>query len=141
MLSRDLALSLARAGLPWSPAKGDRFVVPDRDLDDEVFVVSDMVVEAVDVPDGDRLLAFNGTTEWALDSLEAGEAIWLPREDQLRTLLGESFRSLERLGGEAGGYAVTVRRAERTDRHVDVDPESALARALLTLLADGGGAR
>ena len=78
MLSRALAESLRDAGLRWAPAKGDRFVVPDRDLDDEVFVVSDMVVEAVDVPDGDRLLAFNGTTEWALDSLEAGEAICLP---------------------------------------------------------------
>jgi hypothetical protein len=140
MLSRDLAVALRRAGLHWSPAKGDRFVIPDRDLDDEVFVVSDMVVEAVEVPDGDRLLAFNGTTEWALDSLEAGEAIWLPREDQLRTLLGPAFASLERLDGEPGGYAVTVRVAGRTDRHLDLDAESALARALLAL-ATGDGAR
>ena len=84
MTDIELARSLRRAGVHWSPVKGDRFMVPDRDLDDEVFVVSDMVVEAVDMPDAGRILAFNGTTEWALDSLEAAEAIWLPREDQLR---------------------------------------------------------
>jgi hypothetical protein len=136
MLTRELARSLRRAGVAWSPAKGDRFMVPDRDLDDEVFVVSDMVVEAMDVPDGGRLLAFNGTTEWALDSLEAAEAVWLPREDQLRTLLGDAFVSLERLDTEPSGYAVTVRVDDETARHVDVDAEGALARALLALLAD-----
>jgi hypothetical protein len=134
MLTRELAQSLRRAGLCWTPAKGDRFVVPDRDLDDEVFVVSDMVVEAVDVPDGGRLLAFNGTTEWALDSLEAGEAIWLPREDQLRSRLGDAFVSLERLDSDPVGYAVAVRVGDDVVRHVDVDAESALARALLALL-------
>ena len=118
----------------WSPEKGDRFVIPDRDLDDEVFVVSDMVVEAVDLPRVGRILAFNGTTEWALDSVEAAEAIWLPREEQLRSLMGDAFVSLERLETEPAGYAVTVRVAGELDRHVDVDAEAALARALLGLL-------
>jgi hypothetical protein len=134
MLTRELAESLRDAGMSWSPAKGDRFVVPDRDLDDEVFVVSDMVVEAVDLPKVGRILAFNGTTEWALDSLEAAEAIWLPREDQLRDLLGDAFVSLERLDTQPDGYAVTVRVAGETARHVDVDAEQALARALLAIL-------
>ena len=109
MTDIELARSLRRAGVHWSPVKGDRFMVPDRDLDDEVFVVSDMVVEAMDVPNAGGILAFNGTTEWALDSLEAAEAIWLPREDQLRGLLGDAFVSLERLDTEPVGYAVTVR--------------------------------
>jgi hypothetical protein len=135
MLTRELAISLRRAGVQWSPAKGDRFVVPDRDLDEEVFVVSDMVVEAVDVPKVGRILAFNGTTEWALDSVEAAEAIWLPREDQLRSLMGDAFVSLERLETEPAGYAVTVRAAGGLDRHVDLDAEAAMARALLRLLA------
>ncbi len=139
MLSRDLAESLRRAGVTWSPAKGDRFVVPDRDLDDEVFVVSDMVVEAVDLPRVGRILAFNGTTEWALDSLEANEAIWLPREEQLRTLLGDAFVSLERLDTEPQGYAVTVRAAGGRVRHVDVDAEAAFARAVLGLLTESDG--
>lgn len=131
MLTRALAEALRESGLHWSPVRGDFFVVPDRDLDDQVFVVSDMVIEAVDVPSGDRLLAFNGTTEWALDSLEAGEALWLPREDQLRALLGDAFVSLERLPSPTEGYAVTVRHDGVVRRHVDTDAEAALARALL----------
>ncbi len=134
MLTRELATALRRAGVQWRPVKGDRFVVPDRDLDDEVFVVSDMVVEAVDVPRIGRILAFNGTTEWALDSVEAADAVWLPREDQLRTLMGDAFVSLERLETEPAGYAVTVRVDGEVDRHVDVDAEAAMARALLRLL-------
>ena len=82
-----------------------------------------------------RILAFNGTTEWALDSVEAAEAIWLPREEQLRSLMGDAFVSLERLETEPAGYAVTVRVAGELERHVDVDAEAALARALLGLLA------
>lgn len=32
-----------------SPASGDRFVVPDTDLD-QVFTIAEMVIEAEDVP-------------------------------------------------------------------------------------------
>ena len=35
----ELARQLREAGLVWKPEPGDRFVVPDRDLD-EVFVLS-----------------------------------------------------------------------------------------------------
>ena len=56
-------------------------------MDDEVFVVSDMTVEVHDFPTG-KVIGFNGTTEWALDSLAQGDVVWLPREDQLRELLG-----------------------------------------------------
>jgi len=134
MLSRDLAQALQGAGLRWTPAKGDRFFVPDRDLDEHVFVLSDMVIELVDVPDGSRILAFNGTTEWALDSLEAGAAVWLPREDQLRELLGSAFVGLEALDGATTGYAVTVEVAGVRERYVDVGVEPAYARALLAVL-------
>ena len=117
----------------WSPAKGDRFMVPDRDLDDEVFVVSDMVVEAVDVPKVGRILAFNGTTEWALDSLEAAEAIWLPREDQLAGC--SATRSSHWSGSTPSRWGTPSPCASAvTVRHVDVDAEAALARALLQLL-------
>jgi hypothetical protein len=134
MLSRELARELLGAGLRWAPAKGDRFFVPDRDLDDHVFVLSDMVIELVDVPDGSRILAFNGTTEWALDSLEAAAAVWLPREDQLRELLGRAFVGLESLSGATPGYAVTVEVFGARERHVDVEVEPAYARALLAVL-------
>ena len=131
MLSFQLATALRDAGATWRPAPGDAFVVPDRDLDEHVFVLSDMVIQTVEVPDGPAILAFNGTTEWALDSLEANEAVWLPREDQLRELLGEEFVSLERLPGAAVGYAVTLTGGRR---YLDVNSSAAHARALLANL-------
>jgi hypothetical protein len=134
MLALDLARALRDAGLSWRPTKGDRFVIPDRDMDDQVFVLSDMVIERFQPPSGDELLAFNGTTEWALDSLESGEVLWLPREDQLREELGEVFLGLERLPGTPAGYAVTVADGTETRRYVDVAAEPAYARALLDLL-------
>lgn len=130
MLSLDLARALREAGLLWEPRPGDAFAVPDRDLDDQVFVLSDMVVQTLHPPDGPPVLAFNGTTEWALDSLEAHEAVWLPREDQLRATLGAAFTALERVPGPPEGYAVTAGGV----RHVDVTAEAAYARAVLASL-------
>lgn len=101
-------------------------MVPDRDMDDDVFVVSDMTVEVHDYPGG-KVIGFNGTTEWALDSIEQREVIWMPREEQLRALLGPQFVRLEAV---PGGYAVHL-----TDgRHVADDAEQAYAGALLDLL-------
>jgi len=136
VIDLDLGTALRDAGLDWTPTAGDRFMVLDRDLDDQVFVVSEMVIEARDTPSG-PLLAFNGTTEWALDSLEVQDAVWLPREDQLRELLGEAFVSLEAAGGGdvPPGFAVTVRVAGTGHRHVEVTADAAYARALLDLLA------
>jgi hypothetical protein len=104
-MSVNLAIRLRDAGLSWRPAPGDHFVIPDRDLDDQTFVLSDMIVQVHELPRA-TVIGFNGTTEWALDDIERDEAIWLPREDQLRALLGEAF---ERLEHDGGNYRVTVR--------------------------------
>ena len=122
-LAADVVAALAERGVAWTPRSGDRFVFTERDLD-QVFVVSEMVIEVADLPSG-RLIRFNGTTEWALDSTPAEDVVWLPREDQLREVLGESFLALARVGD---GWAVTL-----TDgsRHVADDPEDAYARAVL----------
>jgi len=132
--SIDLAQRLAAAGLTWEPAAGDRFVVPGRGMDDDAFVLSDMTVEIHDLPTG-RIIGFNGTTEWALDSLELDEVVWLPREAQLRELLGERFRRLEAV---EGGFVVVVSDGLGTEqRHIDLDAEDAYARALLATLELG----
>jgi hypothetical protein len=131
VLSTELGRSLRAVGLVWKPQNGDRFFVPDRDLDDTVFVLSDMVIQELKLPDGTPLLAFNGTTEWALDSLEASEAIWLPREDQLRELLGDAFEGLEPLPEPGRGFAVLA----SGERYVDVTADNAYARALLDVLS------
>ena len=97
-ISIELAGALKSAGLAWHPASGDRFTLVTGTFDGEVFTLSDMVVEAHEFPSG-TVLGFNGTTEWALDSAQVTDALWLPREDQLRELLGAAFRRLERAGG------------------------------------------
>ncbi len=127
--ARALREAMDRAELTWAPTPGDRFFVPDRGFE-APFIVSEMVIEVRDLPSG-RLIRFNGTTEWALDSVSADEVLWVPWEHQLRDLLGERFGSLERLPGEVEGYAVVL-----TDgsRHVDLDPERAYAHAVLAVL-------
>lgn len=117
---------LAARGRTWEPLPGDRFVIPDRDLD-TVFVVADMTIEVEELPTG-RLVRFNGTTEWALDSIAADDVCWLPWEHQLRDLLGSGFASLQALPAPGGGYAVELSDGRR---FIDVDPESAYLRALL----------
>jgi len=131
----EVAQELKEAGLGWKPALGDRFAIPDRDLDDEVFVLSNMTVEVHSMPEG-PVIGFNGTTEWALDDVEMDEVIWLPREDQLRELLGGTFRSLHR---GADGYEVLIELlgAERT--FAGASAESTYAAALLHLLAAATG--
>ena len=46
MISVELATALKQAGLVWHPASGDRFTLTTGAFDDEVFTLSDMVVEA-----------------------------------------------------------------------------------------------
>lgn len=125
MIDADLATRLRAAGLPWRPSSGDRFTIPDGDLADDVFVIAEMTIEIQDVPGGNRVIKFNGTTEWALDSIDAARVLWLPREDQLRDELGDHFDALTAV---PGGFAVTL-----TDhsRHLDIDAERAYARAVL----------
>jgi hypothetical protein len=132
-LARRVGEHLAARGVPWRPESGDRFVLPGRDLD-QVFVVSEMTIEVHELSTG-MLIRFNGTTEWALDSIPAAEAVWLPREDQLRTLLGDRFGRLERLPGPPEGFAVVL-----TDgrRYADTDAECAYARALVGATASSG---
>lgn len=131
VISLDLARRLHDTGLAWSPRNGDRFWLPDRDLDQMVFTVSDMVVEVREHPTG-RVFAFNGTTEWALDAVEQREAVWLPRLDQLLELLGPRFLNLT---ARSGGYVVRVRVRQREEDHVDVGATDAAARALLGVLS------
>lgn len=105
MISTDIARALRAAGLAWRPVSGDAFRIERPDLDGDVFHVSDMTIEPHEFDTG-TILGFNGTTEWALDSLAVEDALWLPREDQLRALLGDVFRALHRVS--AGGYRVDL---------------------------------
>jgi hypothetical protein len=132
MISVELALRLRAAGLEWTPTSGDRFVIPGREMDADVFVVSELTIDVFQAPTG-PLIRFNGTTEWALDSVPQEAVVWLPREYQLREALGPRFRRLEPIGD---GFAVVIEgRDGSEERHVDVDAERAYARALLAALS------
>ena len=134
MLTIELARQLSDSGLAWEPRSGDRFVVSVKGMEEDVFVISEITVDVHHFKTGD-IIGFNGTTEWALDSVEQDKVVWLPREDQLRDLLGATFVSLEQL---EGGYAVTVRaRGGAVARHVDIDAERAYARAVAAQLESG----
>jgi hypothetical protein len=132
MISTDLALLLRSAGLRWVPASGDRFRVLVDGLDDEIFTISEMTIEAHAYDTG-TVLGFNGTTEWALDSVAQEDALWLPREDQLRAKLGGTFRSLAR--STDGTYQVLVEVVGRPEQVFSADEaEDAYAQALLSLV-------
>jgi len=89
-----------------------------------------MTIDTRSSPSG-RLIAFNGTVEWALDSILQREVIWLPSEGQLRELLGRQFLALERDGDllrcvvDLGGNRIEYRDANAAD---------AYGRAVLHLL-------
>jgi hypothetical protein len=86
MISLQLARQLNVAGLQWQPALNDFFAVPDRGMDERIFVISDLLV-TLEILRGQEIVAFQGASEWALDDLATGELIWLPREDQIRQAL------------------------------------------------------
>jgi hypothetical protein len=133
VVSIDLAIRLRRAGLRWRPVAGDRFMIPDRDMDDDVFVVSDMTIQVHDLTEG-PVIGFNGTVEWALDDVEKDEVVWLPREDQLRHLLGGAFRRLE---PDGDGFRVVVEVLGAAAQFTAGDAEDAYGLALLHVLDNG----
>ena len=130
MISIDLARELRDAGLDWQPHDGDRFVIPDRELDHHIFSISEMTVDVRTVPGG-RQIAFNGAVEWALDAIMENEVIWLPSEAQLRERLGMTFRSLERDGTT---YRCAIAAGPTTEVHEAATAADAYGRALLSVI-------
>jgi len=132
MISIDLARRLRDAGLEWLPAEGDRFMIPDRDLEEHVFTVSEMTIEVRKLAAG-RRISFNGAVEWALDSIMKREVVWLPAEAQLRDRLGSTFVAMRRA---EDGYRCEVDVAGETRSYDASNPADAYGRALLDLLGD-----
>ncbi|GAA3018484.1 pilus assembly protein CpaE [Microbacterium dextranolyticum] len=131
MISTELALALREAGLAWHPASGDRFQLDEPEFEADVFTVSEMTIEPRRYTTG-TILAFNGTTEWALDSVALEDALWLPREDQLRELLRGAFRALVRLPDT---FRVDIEFAGERSVFEHPEPADAYALALLHVLA------
>jgi hypothetical protein len=130
VIHEDTARQLRAAGLRWQPASGDTFAIDRPGMEGERFTVSDMTIEPHHFDTG-TILGFNGTTEWALDSLAVEDALWIPREDQLRELLGGTFRHLART---PDGYRVTVFLEGRERSFEEPEADAAYAQALLSLI-------
>lgn len=111
MLSLSVARQLKAAGLRWRPRRNDFFGIPDRDMDDEVFVITPMSI-TVTYWRGRRVVTFQGSFEWALDYILLTEVVWLPTEEQLREelerrLLNESQPAVQ-LHSTRDGYVCTI---------------------------------
>jgi len=136
MISTELAVALKDAGLIWHPRSGDRFQLDEPEFEADVFTVSEMTIEPREYPTG-RILAFNGTTEWALDSVAQEDALWLPHEHQLRELLRGSFRALRRLS-DTHEVEIALRSTDAAGEEVlrfeHPEPADAYALAVLEVL-------
>jgi hypothetical protein len=94
MVPISLAQQLKEAGLVWEADTHDFFAIPERGMDEQVFVVTD-VMAYLELLKGWPVVTFHGTAEWALDYILTAEVIWLPTESQIRerleqALLGEA---------------------------------------------------
>jgi len=106
-------------------------VIDQAEVGDEVFTVSEMTVEAHSYPSG-TVLGFNGTTEWALDSVALDDAVWLPSESQLREILRGGFKSLTVT--EEGRFRVDIVFRDEPATFVADDADDAYGEAVLHLV-------
>jgi len=137
MLSPTSAQQLRNAGLAWEPAELDFFVLPMAGFDNQVFVITNMTIMAEPVR-GQLSITFHGTVEWALDHVLAADALWLPREDQLREMLedhliGEAQPALT-LSTTQLGHRCDIRVDDQVLSFEGFDAAEAYAAALLHLL-------
>ncbi len=137
MISLALAKQLDEAGLVWAADRHDFFAIPGRGMDDQVFVLSDMMAR-LEILQGWPVVAFHGAAEWALDYIYTADVVWLPTESQLRSNLAEQ------LHGSASGafslildgdsYVCRLDRADDTLAFSGPTAEQAYGEALLHVL-------
>lgn len=90
MISLQLAQELKAAGLVWQAQNNDFFGIPDRGMDERVFVLSDVMAN-LELLQGWPAVAFHGAAEWAMDHIYTDEIVWLPTEEQLREALAAAL--------------------------------------------------
>ncbi len=136
MISVELARRLAAAGLKWTPAERDTFMVPGADMDQRIFVVSELTA-LIQPLAGVQHITFHGTSEWALDHVMVRDAVWLPSETQLRLAL-EEYLPEEAYVLERGpeGYHCLVPSIEGNGRSYPTADEAYGAALLHALAAD-----
>jgi len=140
VISVELAKQLKRAGLEWQPVERDTFIMPEHNLEGQVFVVSPLPA-LVQTFGGQQTITFHGSIEWALDYVVLAEAVWLPSETQLRELLAAAIGAdaplrIERLQAR---YRLTIGGGADVPEFEATTAEDAYGQALLHLLRSGAG--
>lgn len=137
MVKLETARKLKSAGIQWQPQINDYFAIPDRDMDERIFVISD-IQATIGLLQGIEVVSFQGASEWALDYLMMSEAVWLPREDQIRIALETVLLSAGRPEIELHTSLARANcRVSYRDRQYSFEgytPAEAYAEALLYLL-------
>ena len=130
-------MRLKQAGLAWRPAERDFFMMPDHNLDEQIFVVSALPA-LVQNFHSEMSITFHGSIEWALDYVLLSEAVWLPAETQLRTLLADAIGvdAPLRLDRTAAGYRLQIASGADLLEFDAGDAEDAYALALLHVLGN-----
>ena len=139
MLSLSTARRLKAAGLAWTPGLHDFFAIPDRGLDDRVFVISDVSVD-IELLRDQSIVTFNGTSEWALDYEVMSEVVWVPTEEQLRQQLEQRLAngasSALKLIHAPDGYWCQILSKGKALAFLGADASEAYAEALLHILEE-----
>ena len=140
MISSELAVRLKRAGLEWRPAERDFFMMPEHNLDEQIFVVSALPA-LVQNFHSEMSITFHGSIEWALDYVLLSEAVWLPAETQMRALLADAIGvdAPLRLDRTAAGYRLQIASGADMLEFDAGDAEDAYALALLHVLEARAG--
>lgn len=142
MLSLAVAQELKAAGLPWTPTAHDFFGIPNRGMDERLFVISD-VMTYIETIRGQPAVTFHGAVEWALDYVMLSEVIWIPREEQLREMVEVWLRAEAppalTLTSTRDGYRCEIRQWGETVPFEAFGAGEAYARALIYLLRQEGG--
>ena len=128
-------MRLKRAGLEWHPAERDFFMMPDHNLDEQIFVVSALPA-LVQNFHSEMSITFHGSIEWALDYVLLSEAVWLPSETQMRALLADAIGADAplRLDRTSAGYRLQIASGPDLLDFDAADAENAYALALLHVL-------
>jgi hypothetical protein len=142
MVSFIIAKQLKAAGLLWQPMLHDFFAIPDRDLDEQIFVINDMTAY-VELIRGWPIVTFHGSSEWALDYIYLQELVWMLTEsqarDELQQRLNDSPQPLVQLTGQANEYRCEIQFRGQGLAFMAAKASDAYAGALLYILQHSYG--
>ncbi|MCX6014195.1 MAG: hypothetical protein NT020_01155 [Chloroflexales bacterium] len=137
MIDVALARALVTAGLRWQPTNGDWFCLFDEG---ESWLIAPGAIE-IGQMDSAPVLMFHGASEWALDTVWAGEALWLPNASQLQLILMQFLgaQGTITLDVTAAGSRCRVRVADWLHEASAVNVEDAYGAVLLAVMQNVRG--